>query len=405
MMRISAFSALKYPNYRLWFFGQLVSLIGTWMQTTAQGYLVYKLTGSPAYLGYVGFASGLPAWLFTLYGGVIADRMSRRNIIIMAQSSMMILAFILAGLVYTGTVQPWHIIMLAFLLGIANAFDAPARQSFVIELVGREELSTAIALNSTMFNSAAVVGPVVAAAVYAAIGPVWCFTINGLSFIAVIIALALMKIQKFMRPLRGASSLLVEAKEGLRYTWNHPVIKKLIISMMVISALGMGLVALLPAWAVDVLKGDVTTNGSLLSARGVGAMTGALMVAILSRYKVKGKIWGWGLTLQPLIMLAFAFVTWLPLSMFFLVIMGLTFMAAINTTNAMIQEQVTDELRGRVMSIFTLTFFGTVPIGSLVAGLLADRIGEQYTVAIFGGCLLIYSIYGLFRMGQVRQVQ
>jgi MFS family permease len=403
-MKSSIFSALRYPNYRLWFYGQLVSLVGTWMQTTAQGYLVYTLTGSPAYLGYVGFANGLPAWLFTLYGGVIADRMSRRNIIMLAQSAMMVLAFILAALVYTNTVQPWHIILLAFLLGIANAFDAPARQSFVIELVGREELSTAIALNSTMFNSAAVVGPVVAAATYAAIGPVWCFTINGLSFIAVIVGLALMKIQKMVRPLRGTSSMLQDAREGLKYTWGHPLIRMLIVTMVVLSGLGMGMVALLPAWAVDVLKGDVTTNGSLLAARGVGAMSGALLVALLSRYRIKGKIWGWGLGLQPFFLLAFALSTWLPLSMLFLVAVGLTFMIVVNTTNAIIQELVSDELRGRVMSIYTLTFFGTVPLGSLAAGLLADKIGEQTTIIFFGGILVLFSIYSWFAMRAVRQV-
>ncbi|MHC1781703.1 MAG: MFS transporter [Anaerolineaceae bacterium] len=403
-MKPSVFSVLRYPNYRLWFFGQLLSLVGTWMQTTAQGYLVFQLTGSPAYLGYVAFANGLPSWLFTLYGGVIADRMSRRNIIIVAQSFMMVLAFILAGLVYTGIVLPWHIILLSFLLGIANAFDAPARQSFVIELVDREELSTAIALNSTMFNSAAVVGPVVAATTYAAIGPVGCFTINGLSFIAVIVGLALMKMKKSVRPLHSSSSLLIEAKEGLKYTWGQPVIRMLIMSLMVLTALGMGLVALIPAWAVDVLKGDVTTNGSLFSARGVGAMCGALLVALLTQYRIKGKIWGVGLLLQPFFILAFALSTSLPLSMLFLAFTGLTFLATVNTTNAMVQELVTDDLRGRVMGIYTLTFLGTVPIGSLVAGLLADSIGEQTTVIIFGSLMLLFSGYSWVRMKMIRQV-
>lgn len=400
---MSIFSAFRYPNYRLWFIGQLVSLVGTWMQTTAQGYLVYQLTGSPAYLGYVGFAAGLPAWLFTLYGGVIADRMPRRILIIMAQSAMMVLAFILAALVYTHTVQPWHIIALAFLLGIANAFDSPARQSFVIDLVGREELTTAIALNSTMFNGAAVVGPVVAAATYAAVGPVWCFSINGLSFIAVIIALTLMKMQKFIRPER-VTSTLSEAKAGLSYTWSQPVIRSLIITMVVISTFGMGMLALLPAWAVNVLKGDVTTNGWLLSARGVGAMSGALMVALLSRYRFKGKLWGIGIIFQPLFLLAFAFTIWEPLSLLILVGLGMSFMVVVIVTNAMIQSLVTDELRGRVMSIYALTFFGTVPIGSLLAGLMADRIGEQVTVGIFGTILLVFAGWSWLRMRAVREV-
>lgn len=402
-MKVSIFSAFRYPNYRLWFIGQLVSLVGTWMQTTAQGYLVYQLTGSPAYLGYVGFAAGLPAWLFTLYGGVIADRMPRRILIIITQSAMMVLAFILAALVYTQTVQSWHIIALAFLLGIANAFDSPARQSFVIDLVGREELTTAIALNSTMFNGAAVVGPVVAAATYAAVGPVWCFSINGLSFIAVIIALSLMKMQKFIRPVR-VTSTLAEAKAGLSYTWSQPIIRSLVITMVVISTFGMGMLALLPAWAVNVLKGDVTTNGWLLSARGVGAMGGALIVALLSRYRFKGKMWGIGIIFQPLFLLAFALTIWEPLSLLILVGLGMSFMVVVITTNAMIQSLVTDELRGRVMSIYALTFFGTVPIGSLLAGLLADRIGEQVTVGIFGTILLVFAGWSWLRMRAIREV-
>ena len=189
------FIALKYPNYRLWFGGQLISLVGTWMQATAQGYLVYTLTGSAKWLGLVGFAAGVPSWLFTLYGGVIADRIPRRTLLLITQTVMMILAFILTGLVYWNIVQPWQIVLLAFLLGIANAFDAPARQSFVVELVDRPDLTNAIAINSTMFNLATVVGPAVAGLTYAAFGAAMCFAINGLSFLGVIIALLLMKLK------------------------------------------------------------------------------------------------------------------------------------------------------------------------------------------------------------------
>jgi MFS family permease len=176
------FAALQHRNYRLWFVGQLVSMVGTWMQSTAQGYLVFELTRSPAYLGYVGFAAGVPSWLFMLYGGVVADRMSRRNLLLITQTVMMILAFGLAGLTFSGLIQPWHLILLAFGLGVANAFDAPARQAFVLEMVSREDLTNAIALNSTMFNLATVIGPAVAGVAYAILGPAWCFTLNGLSF-------------------------------------------------------------------------------------------------------------------------------------------------------------------------------------------------------------------------------
>lgn len=191
------FTALNYYNYRLWFGGQTVSLFGTWMQRTAQAYLIFDLTKSPLYLGYVGFAYGIPSWLFMLYGGAVADRSSRRKILLLAQSAMMILAFILAALTFSQIVQPWQIIVLAFLLGCANAFDAPARQAFVTELVDRHDLTNAIALNSSMINAATVIGPAVAGLTYAAFGPAWCFTINGLTFIAVIVALIMMKLAPF----------------------------------------------------------------------------------------------------------------------------------------------------------------------------------------------------------------
>ena len=188
------FAALKYPNYRLWFAGQLASLVGTWMQSTAQGFLIFQLTDSPAYLGLVEFVSDIPSWVFMLYGGVIADRMPRRTLLVITQTAMLVLAFILAALTFAGLVQPWQIVLLAFLLGVAHAFDTPARQAFVLEMIEREDLGNAIALNATMFQSAVVVGPAVAGITYALLGPAWCFTINGISFIAVIVALLKMRL-------------------------------------------------------------------------------------------------------------------------------------------------------------------------------------------------------------------
>jgi MFS family permease len=384
------FSALRHPNYRLWFIGQLVSLVGTWMQNTAQGYLVYELTRSPAYLGYVGFVSGLPAWIFTLYGGVIADRISRRTLLIITQSSMMALAFILAGLVFTGAVQPWHIVLLAGLLGIANAFDAPARQAFVVELVDRQDMVNAIALNSTMFNAATVVGPSVAGITYALFGPAWCFTINGVTYIAVIAALALMHIQ--VPPLRKRpQSMLAEIKEGLAYALHDRLTLVVTLSMGVVSLFGLSVVTLLPAWSVDVLKGDVTTNGLLLSARGAGALLGALMVASLGRMKVQGKLWTAGSFVMPITLLFFAGTRWLPLAMFILVLAGWGFMIQANTSNALVQSQVPDHLRGRVMGIYTLVFFGGMPLGALLAGGLANYLGEPLTLTLGAIALLFCS--------------
>jgi MFS family permease len=263
------FLSLSYPNYRLWFIGQLVSLVGTWMQSAAQGYLIYELTKSPAYLGYVSFAAGLPSWIFTLYAGAIADRIPRRTLMVITQSSMMLLAFILAALTFTNLVQPWHIIVLAFLLGIANAFDAPARQAFVVELVDRDVLTNAIAVNSTMFTSAIVVGPAVGGLTYAAVGPEWCFVLNGISFIAVIAALMMMKLKPIQRIQRKATAWS-EIKDGLRYVWRDDRLRMLISNIGVTTLFGLSIATLIPAWSVDILGGDAKTNGFLLSARGFG---------------------------------------------------------------------------------------------------------------------------------------
>ena len=284
------FAALQYRNYRIWFTGQLLSLVGTWMQTTAQGYLVYELTKSPVYLGYVGFAAGIPTWLFTLYGGLIADRMSRRTMLIITQTSMMLLAFILAFLVFLQIIQPWMIVLLALCLGIANAFDAPARVSFVAELVDHKDLTNAIALNSTMFNSATVVGPAIAGIAYASLGPAWCFTVNGISFLAVIIALLLMRLPKSYTDVKRTSAIR-DIKEGFRNAIDNRTIRILIINMGFLSMFGLSLMTLLPAWSSDILNGNATTYGLLLSARGIGALIGALMIASLSSRNVRGKLW------------------------------------------------------------------------------------------------------------------
>src|SRR5918997_1692363 len=210
------FAALQYPNYRLWFRGQLVSLVGTWMQITAQSFLVFQLTQSTAYLGYVGFADGLPSWLFMLYGGVVADRVAKRNLLRITQSTMMLLALILAGLTFSGIVQAWHVLVLAVALGTANAFDAPAGQAFVFELVEREDVTNAIALNATLFNLATVVGPTVAGLTYAAVGAAWCFGLNGVSFLAVITSLLLMRLPP-REPAARAGSAFADLKAGVRY--------------------------------------------------------------------------------------------------------------------------------------------------------------------------------------------
>jgi predicted MFS family arabinose efflux permease len=398
------FASLKYPNYRLWFVGQLASLVGTWTQTAAQGYLIYELTKSPAYLGYASFANGVPTWFFTLYAGAIADRMSRRTLMVITQTSMMILAFILAILTFTHTVQWWHILILSFLLGVSNAFDAPARQAFVLEMVDRENLTNAIALNSTMFNLAMVLGPALGGLIYYAVGPGWCFTINGISFIAVIIALLLMKLKPFVLVNRN-SSTLSDVKAGLSYVRHHPAVRMMISNLFITTLFGLGIVTLIPAWSVTVLSGDAKTNGFLLAARGIGSLIAALTIAALGRFRSRGKVWTVNSILLPISMIFFAFMTWLIPSLIAIAAMGFTFMMIVNLSNAMVQIRITDEMRGRVMGVYTFFFFGAFPIGSLIAGWSADAIGEPLTVIISAAILLVFAIWVIWRQPALRAME
>lgn len=398
------FIALSYPNYRLWFYGQITSLFGTWMQTTAQGFLVYELTRSPAFLGYLTFAAGIPSWLFMLVAGVVADRTSRRNLLVITQTSMMILAFILAALTFTGVVQPWHVLVLAFLLGIANAFDAPARLALAPELVDRQDLTNAIALNATMFNTATILGPTIGSIVYAAFGPGWCFTINGISFIAVIIALWLMKLPKLTRPVQHRSSALKEIQQGFRYTFAQPTILTLMGIVLMITTFGFSFVPLLPAWAVEVLGGDVRTNGLLHSARGVGALIGALGIASLGRFNYRGKLLSIGLFLFPILLLIFSFLRWLPTSLLALAGAGAALVLVMNLANSLVQTSTEDDLRGRVTSIYTLTFFGFLPLGSLIIGQLAERTTEPQAVQFGSTVLIIFAILIWFFAPKLRKL-
>lgn len=397
------FSSFQYPNYRLWFSGQLVSLIGTWMQSTAQGYLIYTLTGSTAYLGYISIAAGIPTWILMLYGGVIADRIPRRKLLIITQAAMMVLALILSVLVFTKTVQPWHILVLAFFLGIATAFDVPARQSFVRELVGREEMTNAIALNSGIFNLGIIIGPSIAGLTYAAIGPGWCFFINGVSFIAVIIALGLMKIDH--QPVKKDTiNAIQELKSGINYVMQNRTVRSLVLNLGFLSLFGFGVVALVPAWAVEVLHGDVKVNGWLLSARGTGAVIATLIIAYIGNRKSRGKLWALGSLLLPVFWIIFSLIDRIFPSLLVAIFIGMAFILAVNLSNAMVQTTVTDELRGRVMAIFSLVFFGLTPIGSLFAGLAAQQFGVQKTVMASGLILLALSIFTAIRMPYLRHL-
>ncbi len=390
----STFAALKYPNFRLWFIGQLASLVGTWMQTTAQAFLIFQLTHSPAYLGYVTFASGIPTWLLMLYGGVVVDRVPRRNLMVITQISMMVLAFSLAALTFTGVVQAWHILLLAFLLGIVNAFDAPARQAFVADLVGREDLTNAIALNSTMFQSATVVGPAVAGLTYAAFGPAACFTLNGISFIPVIVALLLMQLEpKPARP-RGASASQ-EMAEALRFAAKDSIIRMLIALIGVVGLFTTAYITLFPAWAVTVLQGDARTNGWLQSARGVGALLGAFTIAALGRFTWKGRLLTIGTFVYPVTLIIFSAIDWLPASLLALTAVGWGFLIVANLAGTLLQTLVPEELRGRVTGLYSLVAFGSLPLGGLAAGALVGRVGLPLTIVAGAMIILLFSV-GLY---------
>ncbi len=364
------------------------------MQNTALGFLIYELTHSPAYLGYVGFASGAPSWIFMLIGGVVTDRVHIRKLLVITQSSMMVLAFLLALLTFTGIVQPWHIIILAFLLGITNAFDAPARLAFAPELVDREDLTNAIALNATMFNTAAIVGPAAAGLIYALVGPAWCFAINGFSFIAVIAALSLMHLPSWVSKVR-TSSAFADLKEGISYVFSNRIIRTFIGLIGIEAMFGFSFVVLLPVWAVEVLGGDVRTNGLLNSARGFGALIGALTIASLGRFKFRGKMLTLGTIMFPLMLAAFSFAREIPISLILLAGAGGSLVLILNLANSLVQTHVTDNLRGRVMGIYSLVFFGSVPLGALLIGQLAEILNSPS--AVLAGCIILL----LFALGMM----
>lgn len=390
----SIFAAFKHYNYRLWFAGQAVSLLGSWMQMVAQGIYIYELTGNSAFLGLVAFASGLPTFVLSLFGGVVADRISKRDLMVITQTTMMILAFVLSALAFTGLATPWLIVILAFLLGVANAFDAPARMAFAVEMVGKEDLGNAIAMNSTMFNLGTAIGPAVSGIVYAAFGPGWCFFVNGVSYIFIIVALLMMKLPKHVKPVMQSSSIS-GIVEGLKYTFAHETIRMLIIGVAVVTIFAFSFMTLIPAWPknvfniIDDSKSSMVT-GFLQSARGVGALLAALTAAALGMAKIKGKMLFWSQLLAPVLLIAFALTRTIPFSLAFLFLGGYFLMLLYNTSNVIIQLHVEDRFRGRVMGIYSLAFMGIMPIGGLLAGGMAQLLSPQLTVLINASiCLAI----------------
>ncbi len=398
------FAALQHRNYRLFFIGQLISLTGTWMQNVAQAWLVYELTNSPFKLGVVSFAAGVPVLLFSLWAGVVADRMPKRRLLLMTQTGMMTLALVLAVDVFLGTVQWWHVGILAFLLGTANAFDAPARQAFVVEMVGRNDLMNAIVLNSAIFNSARIIGPALAGVTLAALGAAWCFALNAVSFLAVLVSLGLMNVPPYVGA-AATESPLAQMREGVVYIWHHPFVRTLIALVAVSNMFALGYLALLPAFAQDVLHVGTVGYGFMTTAIGVGALAGALMLASLGDYQRKGLMLTAGNLLFPVMVIALSLSKSFHLTIGFLTVAGLGFMTQNATANTLVQTTVPDSLRGRVMSVYMMVFQGFFPIGSLIAGAVAEGFGVPVGAAFGGAIALAYSLYLYWRAPHIRALR
>lgn len=387
----NTFAALSYKNYKLWFWGQMISLFGSWMQSTAFAFFIFELTKSPAYLGYVGFAGGIPAWFFSFYGGVAADRFPRIKILFTTQISLMLMAFILALFTFTGIIESWHLLGFAFLHGIVNAFDAPTRHAFVNELVDKKDLVNAIALNSTMFNTATAVGPALGGITYALFGPAWCFTINGISFSAVLYNLSRMKLKKVERS-KNNNSVFTEVADAIRYLKSNRVITGILLITAMLSVFGMGLVTLFPAWAVDILHGDSTTNGFLQSARGLGAVTFALIIATVNKYIDRKKYLIYSVFTLPILIFIFSFNRSFIISIVLLIFIGGMIITQYNLSNGLIQTMVEEKFRGRVLSFYTFTFFALYPLGSLWIGYVAEHYGITNAVLINSIILFLFFI-------------
>jgi MFS family permease len=379
--------ALQYRNYRLFFVGQLISLVGTWMQMVAQSWLVYRLTGSSFLLGSVGFASQIPVFLLAFIGGSVADRYNRHKIVIGTQISSMILAFVLAILTLTNAVQVWHIFVLSALLGVVNAFDMPVRQAFTVELVGKEDLMNAIALNSSLFNSARVLGPAVAGILIAGIGDGWCFFCNGVSYIAVIIGLLMMKMKPRIEPSQTKSSV-DNVLEGFRYVRRTRSMRALLLLLAIISIVGMPYSVFMPIFADKILNGGAKGLGILLGATGLGALAGSLALAAKKGARGLEKITAYSCAGFAVSLILFSISRLFWLSFFFLIPVGFCFMVTLASTNTLMQIMVPDHLRGRVMSLHVMMFMGMAPFGSLLAGAVAEKLGAPLTIAMGAICCL-----------------
>ncbi len=389
--RYRAFSALSHRNFRLFFFGQLISVIGVWMQSTAQQWLVYRITGSQTSLGMVTFINFLPVLLLSLFMGVIADQFSLRRLLLLTQSWFMLLAVILAALTWLGLVQYWHILLLSFLLGIGNALDMPARQAFVVELVDgdKRDVLNAISINSALFNLARIIGPAIGGVVVASLGEAPAFAVNGISYLAVIVALFLMQLSsQTMKTSRDNTFQKMGA--GFRYILGRREMVGLVLMVAAYSMVGLGSLTLLPVFASDILKIGAEGFGSLLSWQGIGALCGAGLLVFFGEKLAKGKLLFWSRLLLGPGLIGLALSRLPRISMVLMAVIGFSFLTQLVLTNTLIQTIVPDELRGRVLSTYTWALGGFYPLGSLAFGAIGDKISAPTAVLASGiGCLLL----------------
>jgi len=397
------FRALKHRNYRLFFGGQSISLVGTWMQQIAVGWLVYRLTNSAFLLGIVGFVGQIPTFLFTPFAGVIADRHNRKNMLVITQTLAMLQAFILSLLVLTSSIQVWHLIVLSAFLGIINSFDIPIRQAFTVEMIeNKEDLGNAIALNSSMVNAARLIGPSIAGVLIAYFGEGICFLLNAISYIAVIISLIAMKIAPRKTRLQNRH-ILHELKEGFVYAFNFAPIKSILMILALVSLMGVPYQVLMPVFARDIFHGGPKTLGFLVAMSGVGALTGAIYLAARKSVLGLSRIIALSSGLFGLGIIAFSISKVLWVSMFLILLCGFGMMVQMASSNTVLQTIVDEDKRGRIMSFYTMSFMGMAPFGSLLAGSLASKIGAPNTLFLGGICCIIAAVMFARKLPLIRE--
>jgi MFS family permease len=396
--------ALGYRNYRLFFGGQVVSLMGTWITTTATNWLVYRLTGSAFLLGLVGFAGQFPAFLLGPFAGIAVDRANRHRLLVVTQTVSMLQSFALAALTLTGRITIEWIIVLSAVQGLVNAFDMPGRQAFLLTMVeNRDDLSNAIALNSSMVNVARLVGPSVAGIVIAATNEGWCFLIDGISYIAVIVALLRMRIAAAPATRGQKPSAVQQFQEGYRYAFGFGPIRSIILLLAVVSLVGVPYSVLMPIFAATTFHGGPHTLGVLMTASGCGALAGALWLAARKSVIGLGRIIPIATAVFGVGLIAFAFSHALWVALPCLAVAGFGFMVQMASSNTVIQTVVDDEKRGRVMSFYMMAFLGTAPLGSLIAGSLSQRIGAAETLIVGGLCCIVGALWFARALPEIRR--